>query len=63
MAMKKMIPTTGTEIAIIEQAKYLSKMNWRMAKALVEGKIDSRLLRFAEEVYETQKDIYEESTL
>ena len=55
--MKK--PTTMTEIMMLEEAKHRAYMNWRIAKALVEGKVDSQTLRWAEMQYETQKDIFE----
>jgi len=55
--MKKKV-ITATEVMIMEQAKYNALMNWRMAKALVEGKVDSRVLSWAEQVYETQKEIF-----
>lgn len=51
---------TATEVMFSEQAKYITRMNWLMAKALVEGKVSSRVLQYAESVYESQKDIYEE---
>ncbi len=50
---------TATEAQIIERAKYEAKMNYCIAKALVEGKVDSNVLRWAEQVYQTQKDIFE----
>jgi hypothetical protein len=57
--MKK--PTTATEVFMIEQAKHSAMMNYKMAKALVEGKVDSYTLRYAEDVYYSQKEVYEES--
>lgn len=50
---------TATETMILEQAKYHTRMNWLMAKALVEGKVSSRVLQYAESVFESQKDIIE----
>lgn len=52
---------TATEVMFIENAKHTTLMNYRMAKALVEGKVDSQTLRWAEEIYRTQKDIFEET--
>ena len=58
--MKKTHNITATEIMMMEQAKYESSMNWKMAKALVEGKVDSVVLRYAEQIYYSQKDIFED---
>lgn len=52
--------TTGTELNLMEEMKKSSKMNWEMAKALVEGKVSSKVLSWAEMVYETLKEIYKE---
>ena len=51
---------TATEITVLENAKYATLMNWKMAKALVEGKVSSHVLRWAENIYHSQKDIFEE---
>ncbi|OFW53956.1 MAG: hypothetical protein A2163_07750 [Actinobacteria bacterium RBG_13_35_12] len=55
-AMEAMMARTA-----LEEAQYSYMMAWRMAKALVEGKVDSRTLRHAEMIYKTNKDIFEES--
>lgn len=59
--MTKTKPMTATEVMFIENAKHTTLMNYRMAKALVEGKVDSQTLRWAEEIYRTKKDIFEET--
>lgn len=50
---------TATEIILIKDLKRHSYMVWLMSKALVEGKVNSTVLRYAEEIYNSQKDIYE----
>lgn len=39
---------TATEIIMLQEAKYRVRMNYLMAKALVEGKVKSDVLRYAE---------------
>jgi len=53
-------PKTGIEVMMIENAKHHAKMQWRMAKALVKGRVDSQTLRFAESMYYAGKEIYEQ---
>ena len=52
---------TMTEVMLMREAQARAKMNWLMAKALVEGKVNSRVLSYAEQQYETQKEIFEEA--
>jgi len=41
---------TATEVMIQEEAVYLAKMNYLLAKALLTGKINSVIVRWAEEI-------------
>ncbi len=50
---------TATEIMFMERARYQSEMVWLMARALVKGRVNSKVLKHAEMVYHEYKDIYE----
>jgi len=54
---------TATAVQAMKQAKYTVKMNYEMAKALVEGKVSSQVLRYAEMVYQSGKGIFDETSI
>lgn len=63
MTTQKKKSMTVTEIMLIKQARYGAYMNWKMAKALVDGHVDSSVLRWAEIQYKSQKDIFTKEEL
>lgn len=52
-------PNTATEVMFWEELKKVGRLNWLMARAIVKNKIDNTTLKYAEGVYNSQKDIYE----
>lgn len=55
---KHKLSPTATEVMLNEANEYYQRMNWLMAKALVEGKVSSGVLSYAEEVYESLLNKY-----
>lgn len=59
--MKKITFETATAMQFAEESKYRLKMNYCMAKALVEGRVDSNVLKYAEMICKSQKELFEEN--
>jgi len=50
---------TATEVMLQEEVIYLAKMNYLLAKALLTGKINSNIVRWAEEIVALYKKTLE----
>ncbi|HEC67021.1 MAG TPA: hypothetical protein ENI23_17225 [bacterium] len=49
---------TVAEKRVLEEAKRKAHMNWKMAEALVQGRVKSEVLKHAEDVYFGDYNIY-----